>query len=142
MSVSYVGDGSSTYAILVENLHPVSATQVGGITRIPTSLITAMSPTYVCHLGDDSPTSDYHFESISPTLVNDVGDIEKPRHLRRKPKIVCRTCEENNLTHLCSVTVGIQKSCGSPKGPSYSEASVVSSHIASPLINTVVPTPR
>jgi hypothetical protein len=71
---------------------------------------------------------------MSPTIVNNVGGIEKPRHLRRKPKFLCKTCEGDHLIHLCLAIVGIPEAWGSPKGPSYSEASMVSPHLVSPLI--------
>jgi hypothetical protein len=40
---------------------------------------------------------------------------------------------------LCTVTIGIPESWGSPKGPSDSEASAVSPRAASPFIKTMVP---
>jgi hypothetical protein len=133
-SVSYVGDGSTTLLVMLTARTQPLVNHVGGTTlyQCPSS------PTSVHHVGDDSPTSAYHVESMSPAFVNDVGDIEKPRRLRRKPKFLCRTCEGNHLTHLCPVTAGIPEAWGSPKGPSDSEASVVSPHTTSPLIDMVV----
>jgi hypothetical protein len=81
-----------------------------------------------------------HVESMSPFIVNDVGGIEKPRCLRRKPKFLCRTCEGNHLTRLCPVTTGIPEAWGSPKGPLDSEAFIVSPHPVSLSIDTTVMT--
>jgi hypothetical protein len=75
---------------------------------------------------------------MSPTVVNDAGGIEKPRRLRRKPKFLCNTYEGDHLTCMCLATAKIPESRGSPKGPSDSEASVVSPHPVSPLIDVVV----
>jgi hypothetical protein len=139
-SASHVGDGSTTSASHVEDPQPATASHVGGITLVTTSHIDVTSPTSVHHVGDDSLTSASHIESMSPAIVNDVGGIEKPRHLRRKPKFLCRTCEGNHLTRLCPATAGIPEAWGSPKGPLGSEASVVSPHPVSPLIDmTVMP---
>jgi hypothetical protein len=64
--------------------------------------------------------------------------MERPRCLIRNPKLLCRACEGIHLTHLCSITTGIDEAWGSPKGPSGSEASMVSPHLVSPLIDTTV----
>jgi hypothetical protein len=64
--------------------------------------------------------------------------IEKPRSLRRKPRFLCRTYEVSHLTHLCHFTTGIPKVWGSPKGPSGSEASMVSQHSIPSLVDTIV----
>jgi hypothetical protein len=93
---------------------------------------------YVHHVGYDSPTSTSHVESMSPTIVNNVGDIhniEKPRHVRCKPKFLCKTCEGNHLTHLYLAIVEIPEVWFSIRGPSVSEASMVSPHPVSPLID-------
>jgi hypothetical protein len=137
-SVSYVGDESTTPASFVDNSCLVIASHAGSTTLITMSPINATSPTSVRHVGDDSHASSYHVESMSLSIVNNVLDIENPRCLRRKPKFLCRTCEGNYLTHLCTVTIGIQEALGSPKGPLDSEASVFSPHTAPPLINMVV----
>jgi hypothetical protein len=73
-----------------------------------------------------------------PAIENNVGGIENPRHLRHKPKFLCRTCEGYHLTHLCPTTVGIPKAWFSPKGPLGFEVSMVSPHPVSPLIDTEV----
>jgi hypothetical protein len=75
---------------------------------------------------------------MSPAIGNDTGGIEKPRHLRRKPKFLCRTCEGDHLTRLCPATVGIPEAWFSPEGPLGSEVSVVSPHPISPLMDTEV----
>jgi hypothetical protein len=64
--------------------------------------------------------------------------IEKPRHLRRKPRLLCRNCEGSHLTHLCPFIAGIPEAWGSPKGPSGSEASMVSKHYVPSLVDTIV----
>jgi hypothetical protein len=82
-----------------------------------------------------------HAESMSPTIVNDVGGIhmiEKPRRVRCKPKFLCRTCKGDHLTHLCPATVGIPEAWFSLRGPLGSESSLVSPHSVSPLIDMIV----
>jgi hypothetical protein len=61
---------------------------------------------------------------------------EKPRHLRCKPRFLCRTYEGSHLTHLCPITDGIPEAWGSPKGPSGSVASMVSQHSIPLLVDT------
>jgi hypothetical protein len=75
---------------------------------------------------------------MSPTVVNDVAIIVKPRRLRCNPEFLSRTCEGNHLTRLCLDIVGIPEAWRSPKGPSYSEVSVVSPHLVSPLIDMAI----
>jgi hypothetical protein len=70
--------------------------------------------------------------------VNDTGGIEKLRHLRHKPKFIYKNCEGDQLTRLCPTIAMILEAWGSPKGPLGSEASMVSPHIVSPLIDTTV----
>jgi hypothetical protein len=110
------------------------------------------SPTSASHVGDSSPTSashvgDFllasasHAGSMSPATASHAGGIhmiEKPRRLRRKPRFLCRTCEGSHLTHLCPVTAGIPEAWGSPKGPSGSEASMVSQHSVPSLVDTTI----
>jgi hypothetical protein len=136
--VSHVGDGSTTSASHVEEPQPASASHAARITLVATSHIDVTSPTFVHHVGDDSLASASHIERIPPAIVNDVGVIEKPRCLRRKPKFFCRTCKGNHLTRLCPATAGIPEAWGSPKSPSDFEAFVVSPHPISPLIDTEV----
>jgi hypothetical protein len=108
------------------------------------------SPTSPSHVGDSSPTSARHVEDLilastshpgrmSPTTASHVGGIhmiEKPICLRHKPGFLCRTCEGSHLTHLCPFTAGIPEAWGSPKGPSGSEASMVSHHSVPSLVDT------
>jgi hypothetical protein len=122
-----------TSASHVDDPFPVAASHVGGIIVVTTSHINATFSVH--HVGDDSLSYASLFESMSPMVVNDVGGIEKPVHLRRKPKFLCRNCEGDHLTRLCPATVGIPEVWGSPKGPSNSEASVVSPHHVSLLID-------
>jgi hypothetical protein len=92
-------------------------------------------------MGDDSPASTSHAESMSPAMVNDVGGIhtiENPRCLRRKARFLYRTCKGNHLTHLYPDTVRIPEAWFSSEGPLGSEACVVSPHPVSPLIDTAV----
>jgi hypothetical protein len=137
-SVSHVGDGSTNYTIHVDNPHSAAASHVGGTTLITTSHINVTSPTSIHHVGDESPTSACHVESMSSAVVSDAGGIENSRHLRRKPKFLCRTCKGYHFTCLCLSTTEIPEEWGSPKGPSDYEASVVSPHLVSPFIDTVV----
>jgi hypothetical protein len=92
----------------------------------------------VHQVGDESLDFACHIESMSPSVVNDTGGIEKPRCLRRKPKFLRMTCEGDHLTQLCPTTVGLPEAWGSPKGPSSSEAPVVSPHPVSSLIDMAV----
>jgi hypothetical protein len=128
-SSSHVGDGSTTSTSYVDNPYPTVASHARGTTLVSTSYINATSPTSEHHVGDDSPTFSCHIDSMPSTILNDTGGIEKPRHLRRKPKFLCRTCEGSHLTHLCPATAGIPEAWGSPKGPSDSKASMVSPHL-------------
>ena len=64
--------------------------------------------------------------------------IEKPRRLRHKPRFICRMCEGSHLTRLCPVTVEILETWVSPKGPSGSEAFMVSQHSIPSLVDTTV----
>jgi hypothetical protein len=64
--------------------------------------------------------------------------IDKPRHVRRKPKFLCRTCKGNHLTHLCPSTAGILEVWFSPGVPSGSKSYLVSQHSVSPLIDTTI----
>jgi hypothetical protein len=88
-----------------------------------------------------------HSHVTSPASIHHIGDnslspisyIENPRRLRCKPKLFCGTCKGSHLTRLCLITVEIPEALGSPKSPSDSEASVVSIHVTSPLIVSVVP---
>jgi hypothetical protein len=104
--------------------------------------INVTSPASIHHVGDDSLAYANHVESMSPAIVNDVGGIGKLIRLRLKTKFFCRTCEGNHLTRLCLVTVGIPKAWRSPKGPSYSEVSVVSPHLVSLLIDMTTMLPQ
>jgi hypothetical protein len=135
-SSSHVEYGSTTSTIHVNEPHPVATSHAGGITLVATSHINVTSPNSVRHVGDDSLASSSHVESMSPTIVNDGGGIKNHICLRRKPKFLCRNCKGNHLTRLCPVTVGIPEAWDSPKGPLDSEASVVSPHLFSPLIDT------
>jgi hypothetical protein len=137
-SVSHVEDGSTTSKIHVDNSHPVAASHAGGTTLITMSHIDIVSPTSIHHVRDHSPTFSCHVKSMSPATVNSARGIKKPRRLRRNPKFLCRTCEGDHLNRLCPATVEIPEAWGSPKGPSYSEASVVSPHLVPPLIDAVV----
>jgi hypothetical protein len=137
-SASHVEDGSTTPKSHVDNLHPASANHVGGTIIFSMDHINATSLTHVHHVGDGALTSTSHVESTSLVVVNDIGGIEKPRRIRRKPKFLCRTCEGDHITHLCPATAKIPEAWGSPNGPTNSEACVVSPHLVPPLIDTVV----
>jgi hypothetical protein len=82
---------SLTSASHVENVQPTTASHAGVITLVATRLIDVTSSTYIHHVADESLAFSSHVESMSPVIVNDVGGIEKPRRLRRKPKFLCRT---------------------------------------------------
>jgi hypothetical protein len=99
------------------------------------------SPTFVHHVGDEPPVSASYAKSMSPTIVNDVGGIhiiDKPRHVRHKPKFLCRLCKGDHLTYLCSTTVVVQEAWSLSGGPSGSESSLVSQHYVSPLNDTTI----
>jgi hypothetical protein len=142
--VGHVGDLLTTSASNVEDPEPVATSHDGGITLVTMIHIDITSPTSVHHVGDEPLASASHTESMSKTIINDIGGIhtiEKPRRVRRRPKFLCRTCEGNHLTRFCPATVGIPEAWFSLGGPPSSEASMVSSHSVSPLIEkTVMPT--
>jgi hypothetical protein len=71
-------------------------------------------------------------------MLGGIHMIEKPRRLNCKPRFLCRTCEGCQLTRLCPFTTGIPEAWGSPKGPSGSEASMVSQHYTPSLVGTTV----
>jgi hypothetical protein len=103
------------------------------------SHIDITSPTYVHHLGYEPLPSSSHAKRMSLSIVNEVRVIhmiDNPRHVRRKPRFLCRTCEGYHLTHLCPATSGITEAWFSPGGPSGSEEFVVSPHFVSPFIDT------
>jgi hypothetical protein len=140
-TASHVGDWLTTSASHVEDLQPTTASQVGGITLAAMSHIDITSPTSIHHVGDEHLASARHAESMSPAIVNDSGGshmIEKPRHVRCKPKFLCMTCEGYHVTHFCPAIAGILEAWFSPRGPSGSESSMVSPHSVSPLIDTMV----
>ena len=120
-SASHVGDWSTTSASHVEYLQPTTASHAGGTCLVTTSHTAHPSPTSTSHVGDPSPTSashvvdlllasTSHVGSMSPATTSHAGGIhmiENPRHLKRKPRFLCRTCEGSHLTHLCPFTAGI-----------------------------------
>jgi hypothetical protein len=112
-------------------MYPVAASHAGGTTLVATS------PTFEYHVGDESPTFAYDIDNIPSTFLNDIRGIEKPKHLRHEPRLLCRTCEGSYLTHLCPSTARIPEVWGSPKGPSNYEVSMVSPHLVPPIDTTV-----
>jgi hypothetical protein len=160
---SHVVDWSTTSVSHVEDLQPAAASHAGGTFLVTTSHTAHPSPTSASHVGDPSPTSTSHVGdmiiasashagsmspattshagSMSPTTASHVGGIhmiENPRCLICKPRFLCRICEGSHLTHLCPITAGIPETWGSPKGPSSSEASMVSQHSVPSLVDTTV----
>jgi hypothetical protein len=133
-SASHVGDGSTNSTGYVDNLYLTIVSHAGGTTLVATSHINATSLTSKYHAGDDSPTFTFHVDSMPPVVLNNTGGIEKPRHLRRKPKFLCKTYEGSHITHLFQATTGIPEAWGLPKGLSNSKESMVSPHIV-PLID-------
>jgi hypothetical protein len=124
-SASHIIYGSNSSTNYVDSLPPTSINYVGGTVLFSQNHSHVMSPTFIHNTGD---------KSLSPSSY-----IEKPRHLRCKPKFLCRTCEGSHLNRLCPITAKIPEAWISPKSPLYSEASVVSPHTISPLIVSVVP---
>jgi hypothetical protein len=124
-SANHVEDGSTFSTNYVDNSHPTSANYVGGTILFTLNHNRVTSLASIHHSGDDS---------LSPANY-----IENPRRLRHKPKFLCRTCEGNHLTCLCSVTAEIPEALSSPKSPSDSETSLFSPHTTSPFIASVVP---
>jgi hypothetical protein len=140
-TASHVGDWMTTSTSHVKDPQPTVVIHVGGITLVAMIHIDITSPTYVHHVGDEPPASASHTEIMSPAMVNNVGGIhtiEKPRRVRCKPRFLCRTCKGDHLTRLFPTTSLILEVWFSPRGPSGSEASVVSPHSVSPLIDTKV----
>jgi hypothetical protein len=64
--------------------------------------------------------------------------IEKPRHIGRKPKFLCRLCKGGHLTRLCPATVVVQEAQSLSDSPSGSESSLVSQHSNPSLVDTMV----
>jgi hypothetical protein len=124
-SSSHVGDGSTFSTNYVNSFPLTSTSYVGGNILFTPNNSRVTSPASIHHTGNDS--------------LSFTSYIEKPRHLRRKPKFLCRTCEGSHLTCLCPVTTRIPEAWGSPKRLSDSEASMVSPHTTSPLIVSMVP---
>jgi hypothetical protein len=114
-SVSHVGYWSTTSASHVEDQQPATASHVGGMNLVISSHTAHTSPTYASHVGDSLPTFAGHVGNSSPTSASHVGDfllssashaesmssvvaihvggihtIEKPRHVKHKPKFLCR----------------------------------------------------
>jgi hypothetical protein len=88
---------------------------------------------------DELPASVTHVESMSPTIVSDVGDIhtiEKPQRIVRKPNFLCRLCKGGHLTCLCPTIVVLEEVQSLSDNSSGSESSLVSQHSISPLIDT------
>jgi hypothetical protein len=140
-SASHVGDWSTTSASHVEDLQPTSASQAGGTCLVTSSHTTHPSPTSASHVGYFLLASASHAGSMSPATASHTGGIhmiENPRGLRRKPRFLCRTCEGSHLNRFCPVTARIPEVWGSPKGPSGSEASMVSQHSIPYLVDTTI----
>jgi hypothetical protein len=64
--------------------------------------------------------------------------IEKPRCIGCKPKVLCRICKGNHLTHLFHATSMVQEAQSFSDIPSGSESSFVSQHPNPCLIDTMV----
>jgi hypothetical protein len=136
----------------VEDLQPAAASHVGGTCLVTASHTAHPSPTFASHVGDPSPTSashvgDFllastsHAGSMSPTTTSHAGGIhmiENPRRMRCKPRFLCRTCEGSHLNRLCLINAGIPEAWGSPKGPSSSEAYMVSQHSIHSLVDIII----
>jgi hypothetical protein len=150
-SFSHVGDWSTTSDSHVEDQQIATASHAGGTNLViashtahtsptSTSHVGDTSPTFASHVGDSSPTSASHVGdllpastshagSVSPTIASHVGGIhtiEKPSHVRRNPKFICRLCKGDHLTCLCPATVVVQEARSFPGGPSGSESSLAS----------------
>jgi hypothetical protein len=106
-SSSHVKDGSTFSTNYANSSHPTSTNYVGSAILFTPNHSHVTSPNSIHHIGKDSLTPANHVESVLPAVVDDAGSIEKPRHLRRKPKFLCRTCEGSHLTRLCPATTGI-----------------------------------
>jgi hypothetical protein len=64
--------------------------------------------------------------------------IEKPRHIRRNPKFLCRLCKGDHLTRLFPTTSLVKEAWSFPGGPSGSKSSLVSQHSNPSLVDTLV----
>jgi hypothetical protein len=118
---------------------PTAVSQVKGTTLVTIIHIAYTSPTSINHVGDEPLEFASHDESMSPATVSHVGCIhmiEKPRRIVFKPKLLCRICKGNHLTHQChdiDVALEVQSLPDSPLG---SESSLVSQHYKSSFVNT------
>jgi hypothetical protein len=135
---SHVGEGSTTSTSYDDNLYLTASSHVGGTTLVSTSYINATSLTFEYHVGYDSPTFFGYSYNMPLTVSNDTRGIEKTKHLRCKPKFLCRTCEGIHITRLYPAMIGIPEVWGSPKGPSDSGTSVVSPHLFPPIDMTIM----
>jgi hypothetical protein len=139
-SISHVGDWSTTSTCHVEYQQPATTTHVGGTSLVIASHTAHTSPTSVIHVGDSSPTSarhvgdlllpsTSHVGNMSPATTSHAGGIhtiENPRHVRRKPKFLCRLYKGDHLTCLCPATFAVQEVWSFPRSPSGSESSLAS----------------
>jgi hypothetical protein len=146
-SVRHVGYESTISSSLVEDQQLVAASHTGGTSLVITSHIVHTSPTSASHVGDPSPTStsrvgDFllafasHARSMSPAIASHAGGIhmiEKPRHVRRKPKLLCRLYKGDHLTF--PTTTVVQEAWSFLGGPSGSKSYLTSQPS---LVDTVV----
>jgi hypothetical protein len=130
-SISHVEYGSTTSASHAEYQQPSATSHVGGTSLVIVSHTAHTSQTSTSHVGDSSPTSTSHVGdfllastshagSMSPATTSHAGCIhmiEKPRHVRRKPKFICRLCKGYHLTCLHSTTTVVQEARSFPRGP-------------------------
>jgi hypothetical protein len=106
-SSSHIGDWSKILASHVEDQKLATASHARGTTLVTASHTAHTSPTSASHVGDSSPTSASHVGylllasasyagSMSPATrshARGIHTIEKPKHIRHKPKFLCRLCK-------------------------------------------------
>jgi hypothetical protein len=151
-SASHARDRLTTSTSHVEYHHPASASYARG-TDPPSashaggkSLVTASHTgnRYVAsasHVFDPSLTSVSHVGDVKPTTASHVGGInyvKKPRRIGCKPKLPCKLCKGDHLTHLCPGILEVQRLWSLSARSFDSESFEVSSQSIQPLVAKVV----
>jgi hypothetical protein len=119
-------------------ISPTFASHVRDWSSTSTSDVESSSPTSRSHVGDLLLTSASHARIMSPATASHVGGIhtiEKHRRVICNPKLLCRICEGDHLTCLCSADVVIQEVWSLLRDPSGSDSSLASQPC---LVNTTV----
>jgi hypothetical protein len=71
---------------------PTTTSHAGGTSLINASHTSDMSTISMSHVEDKQPTTAIH--------AGGIDSVEKPRQIRHKPKLPCKLCKGDHLTHL------------------------------------------